>query len=84
MSEPIVCKLERWNPVAKEWRVHHKGVGLLYPSRWCERLAANGKVGRLTILETGEVIQILKPSEASFCPMCEENHGAPFDGMCLL
>lgn len=51
------CRLEFFNAKTGSWVVAHKGVPLLHPDRYVERLAERGKIGRVTILATGEVIQ---------------------------
>lgn len=59
MSEhpvPTFCRLELWSAKKQEWTVAHAGVNLLHPNRYPERLAANGKVGRVIVLDTGEII----------------------------
>lgn len=53
---PTFSKLEYWNPETRQWVVGHAGINLLYPRRYVERLAAKGKIGRVTIIDTGEVI----------------------------
>ena len=87
MNETIpvarLCRLERLE--GDQWVV----VGdysLLYPHRYPERLAVNGKIGRATVLDehlavTGEVYT---SPDVEVCPMCSAIHPAPFDGRCLL
>lgn len=85
---PTFCRLETWDGGA--WTLRHEGINLLYPRRYVERLAANGKVGRVIIVDSGEIIQLEdKPevyhaSSRQDCPVCGDVHYAPFDGSCLL
>jgi hypothetical protein len=51
---PTFCKLEYLT--TNGWVVGHAGVNLLHPQRYIERLAARGKVGRVTIVDTGVVL----------------------------
>jgi hypothetical protein len=55
---PSFCRLEQWNPHRLEWTTLHAGISLLHPRRYVERLAAKGKIGRVTVIDTGEVIQL--------------------------
>jgi hypothetical protein len=86
-GEVYFCRLEYWVPSKGEWDVGHVGVNLLHPRRYAERLAARGKVGRVIVVDTGEVIQPLDPKEPEaemLCNICETIHAAPYDGSCLL
>lgn len=99
MSEPIpaprLCRLEYWD--GGEWVLGHAAINLLYPARYVERLEGNGKVGRVTLLDTGEVIQKADPASGpvdpvlsrlrvsvAACPYCDKRHNLPHDGTCLL
>lgn len=73
---PQFCRLEYLT--SEGWSVGHHGVNLLYPHRYPERLAANGKVGRVVIVETGEIIN---SPLATACTICDQEHT---DGACLL
>lgn len=87
MAEGILTKLEWWDIRINDWFLAHDGVPLLNPRRYCERLSETGKVARATILETGEIIQILPTPEVvklEQCPLCDEWHLEPFDGSCLI
>lgn len=78
-------RLEYWDPAAQEWVHGHAGIRLLHPRRYVERLAANGKVGRVTDLDTGEIFQLAEPPTAPVpCAFCGERHGEPRDGSCLI
>lgn len=76
---PTFCKLEYLTPDG--WVVGHSGINLIHPRRYVERLAKNGKIGRIIVPDTGEIIQMV---ETSICPVCDQEHAAPFDGSCLL
>lgn len=80
MTTPTFVKLEYLTPKGWWGNTH---VNLLHPHKYPIRLAANGKVGRVTIIETGEVIH--GPLEPPPCPHCDEQH-LPLDveGSCLL
>ena len=87
MADTTVCRLEYWDPRTNSWTVGHAGVPLLHPRRYCERMANGGKVARVTLTETGEVIQILptpEPEEVVSCDLCGSAHPLPHDGACLL
>lgn len=64
MIEPIPvpthCRLECLED--GEWRVWHHRIALLHPRRYVERLGAKGKVGRVILLDTGEIIQLVDES----------------------
>lgn len=76
------------------WVVGHAAINLLDPGRYVERLAAKGKFGRATELDTGEVwepaelpdLALLYPSDNKVpsvkCHFCEGTGHAP--GECLL
>ena len=87
---PELCRLEYWNPEKGEWEIGHHGVSLLYPHRYPERLKANGKVGRVHILDADmnvvETIQLEEPDENTplHCRWCTKTHPVPHDGSCLL
>lgn len=70
---PIFCRLEYLTPSG--WATGHAGVALLHPRRYVERLAGRGKIGRVTVLDTGEIIQLE-------CEFCSKVHDRP--GTCLL
>lgn len=61
MSELPVPTLVQLEYLTRDgWVVGHKGIALLQPARYVERLAARGKVGRATALDdqlqpTGQV-----------------------------
>jgi hypothetical protein len=74
---PTLCRLEYWNLATGEWIVAHAGIALLQPRRYVERLVVKGKIGRVTVLETGEIHQLP-------CPFCGDDHAEPYDGSCLL
>lgn len=78
-SSPTFCRLEYLGPDG--WTVGHEGVNLLYPERYPERLASNGKVGRVIIVDTGEVIN--SPLAPPPCGLCGDVHSGP-EGMCLV
>jgi hypothetical protein len=46
---PTLCRLEYLT--RKGWVTGHAMLNLLHPERYPERLAANGKVGRVTVLD---------------------------------
>lgn len=71
---PELCRLEFWTPTG--WVTAHAGVALLHPARYVERLGTRGKIGRVTLLDTGTTIQ---PP----CSTCGEHHEPPF-GSCLI
>ena len=85
---PTFCRLEMWQKDG--WYVVNAGINLLYPHRYPERLAANGKVGRVIIVDTGEIIQLEEKPEQyiarsrQVCDLCGETHKPPFDGSCLI
>lgn len=74
---PTFCRLEYWSPATQKWSVGHAGIALLHPRRYVERLAAKGKIGRVTLLDTGEVIQ----PATELCPFCGQPND---DGRCLI
>lgn len=55
IEKPQFCRLEYLNQHG--WWVGHSGINLLHPERYVERLAANGKVGRVVVIETGEIFE---------------------------
>lgn len=73
------CKLEFLGPDG--WEVGHHGVNLIHPERYPERLAANGKVGRVIIVDTGEIIS--GPLEPDPCSVCGNQHTG-IEGSCIL
>ena len=91
---PVLCRLEYWD--GEEWVLGHHATNLLFPRRYIKRLAANGKVGRVTLLESGVLLQdgeaergkvdpVLARLRKRFpCTWCEAEHALPHDGMCLL
>jgi hypothetical protein len=82
---PTMCRLDYWSPAQGDWYTGHVHHALLYPARYVDRLAANGKVGRVLLLDTGEIIQKEPtPKALPVCPYCTDRHAAPHDGMCLL
>lgn len=84
-NEGTVTRLELWDARLGDWTVAHAGVPLLHPERYSERLAANGKVARAIVVETGEVFQSCEtPAKAPTCEYCGERHAEPHDGACLL
>lgn len=76
---PTLCKLEEWT--GRTWITRHAGIALLQPERYVQRLAVKGKVGRVTLLETG---QIISPIPDEPCSYCDGSHPGPVSGMCLL
>lgn len=76
---PTFCRLEYLTP--NGWEVGHHGINLLYPARYVERLIDKGKVGRVIIVDTGEVITA--PSAPPACSICGDQHTGR-DGSCLL
>jgi hypothetical protein len=70
---PTFCRLEYLTPAG--WATGHAGIALLHPRRYVERLAKRGKIGRVTLLDTGEIIQLA-------CEFCSEVHDRP--GTCLI
>lgn len=76
---PTFCRLEYLGP--EGWNVGHKGLNLLYPEKYPQRLAANGKVGRVIIVDTGEIID--SPLAPPPCDMCGEEHSG-LSGSCLI
>jgi hypothetical protein len=88
---PTLCRLEYWD--GEQWVCGAAAESLLYPARYVDRLAGNGRVGRVTLLDTGEVIQKGDPASGPvdpvlarlrYCPWCCERHPFPHDGMCLI
>lgn len=79
-DHPAFVRLEYWDPKRQHWKVGHAGISLLHPRRYVERLAVKGKVGRVIIVDTGEVLEADLPP----CPHCEEPHPEPHNGTCLL
>jgi len=49
LEHPTLCRLEYLT--RKGWVVGHAAMNLLHPERYPERLAANGKIGRVTVLD---------------------------------
>lgn len=85
MTDTTLTRLEYWDARLGDWVVGHAGVGLLHPERYSQRLAANGKVGRAIVVETGEVFQsVATPEPQPTCLFCDERHPEPHDGGCLL
>lgn len=90
MTDVFFCKLEYWDPSTGDWTIGHRGVNLLHPRGYAERLAKNGKVGRVTVYaresayEVEEVIQILDTPAVASCNFCDETHPGPYDGSCLI
>lgn len=62
-------RLELWNETKGRWWLAHAGIDLLDPRLYVERLAANGKAARATVLgpnlESLEVIQSEQPVQPS-------------------
>ena len=56
---PELCRLEYLT--RKGWVVGHHAIALLHPEGYVERLEANGKVGRCTVLDEN-----LQPTGASW------------------
>lgn len=91
---PYLCRLEYLT--RDGWQTGHKAIMLLHPDKYVERLTDKGKVGRVTILDTGQVIvspDVPDPSRMvasdtqipqMLCPHCDAAHRPPFDGKCLL
>lgn len=86
LEHPTFVQLEYWDPAKEEWTIGHAGLNLLHPRRYVERLAAKGKIGRVTDKETGEVFQLAdpQPQPKDLCEWCDDFHAAPFDGTCML
>lgn len=82
MSEPVYfCKLEYLTP--NGWKVGSAGVNLLHPERYVERLTANGKFARCTILDTGQVFESPNvPDPSTMCQICTSTEHQ--SGVCLL
>lgn len=78
---PTFTRLEYWDPATGAWTLGHAGINLLHPDRYVQRLASNGKLGRATAVDTGEV---WGPT-VTRCAYCATDHPAtPQPGMCLL
>lgn len=87
MADTTECRLEWWDRRTNSWFLAHAGVPLLHPRRYCERLSVGGKVARVTLLESGEVIQLQptpEPEEVVSCDLCGDAHPLPHDGLCLV
>jgi len=89
MSEPVpvptLVRLEYLTP--EGWAIGAKSVNLLHPERYVERLAARGKIGRVTELDdqlqpTGQVWG--GESALPSCVFCSHRHPEPYDGSCLI
>lgn len=57
---PELCRLEYLT--RKGWVVGHAAISLLHPEKYVERLEANGKIGRCTVLDAS-----LKPTNTVWC-----------------
>lgn len=93
---PELCRLEYFD--GEQWVVGHAGIALLHPERYVERLAANGKQGRVSILDDRlQPVQVITgppvgdgtvdPVLARLrkpCPLCGDKHPEPYTGECLL
>lgn len=73
---PTFCRLEYWNTATSSWSVRHAGIALLHPQRYVERLAGRGRIGRVTLVDSGKVLQ--QP-----CTTCHQQHDPPW-GSCLI
>lgn len=78
IDQPTFCRLELLTE--NGWQVAHHGINLLHPDKYPERLAKNGKTGRVVIIETGEIIN----AGLTSCPYCDAPHAGPQDGTCLI
>lgn len=91
---PHLCRLEYWD--GEQWVVGHAGTNLLYPRRYITRMQGS-KIGRVTLLDTGTVIQAEDPEVGAVdpvlarlrnrpapCHWCAGSHAQPHDGRCLL
>jgi hypothetical protein len=57
---------------------------LLYPRRYLDRLEANGKIGRVTVLDTGVVLTTKADVGLPVCTYCGDTHPEPHEGWCLI
>ena len=93
IPKPTLVRLEIWT--SKGWLIREAAVSLLHPERYPERLAASGKIGRVTVLDdrlqpTGKVWGPTEdPTNAPPLPDCSVCLGTlcdegDLDGMCLM
>lgn len=91
---PHACRLEYWD--GEQWVVGTERTNLLYPRRYITRLQER-KPARVTMLDTGTVLQAEAPevgavdpvlarlrARPSPCHWCAGTHPQPHDGRCLL
>lgn len=79
LPTPTLVRLEYRTP--NGWVIGHKGIALLHPGRYVERLAEKGKIGRAIALDdqlqpTGQVW-----GGAPGCGLCAGDHQ---EGRCLI
>lgn len=84
---PTLVKLEQWNSKTREWVVQHHAINLLHPETYVTRLASQGKIARVTDVETGEMFPhdgTPNDPPGAPCEFCEEHHVEPSNGSCLI
>jgi hypothetical protein len=64
--------------------VGHASRNLLYPRRYVDRLEANGKIARVTMLDTGHVLSPKVDTGLPVCIFCDTPHPPPYEGWCLI
>lgn len=80
---PTLCKLEYRTSDGWHW-VGAAAHALLYPRRYLDRLEANGKIGRVTLLDSGTVLLTKADAGLPVCSYCGSPHPEPYEGWCLL
>lgn len=78
-----LCKLEYRTSDGWYW-VGSAATALLYPRRYLDRLEANGKIGRCTIIKTGTILTTTADAGLPVCTLCNTPHPGPYEGWCLL